>query len=424
MIWIFVILGLVALMSVLHGLATLFGVRRSTWLLHGAALVLVAVAWSAGHVTLLGWASLLFACVVELLLRLPRKTDQAQPSLIEQASAGDSADAAVAATGTAASLEASPAGIDDLKAGVLSQLTAGTVPEAQPGPAIDGGVPAQAGPPAPPFTTWVLLQRPWEAAGDVFFASLRRGGLRDAELRSKSPQEPLAVHVGAIDLHVTSESRRAPQSQLDYAAAQSWDWPDAASAISAHTAHVLLTTRTTVDTPRLDVVRLHCRAQAALAEFAPVVAVVWPDAGRLLPVSALSEPARSGQEVPSATASCINFRLFPFTEQASAEQPVADQAVGEPSSGGQPADRYVSDSVGLHAFGLPDVQVCTDGEPNEQVSAVLYQMADRIFAEGWAAGGDAILDLGELGRWQGARTPAFFAPEREVINLTPVSAKQ
>jgi hypothetical protein len=249
------------------------------------------------------------------------------------------------------------------------------------------------------FTTYALLGAPCEVAAEVFFASLRRGGLREAELlASPDGGKAIRVRVGEITLELASEAKRASQAEVNYAAAQSWDWPEAATMVSKHVAYVLLTTRTVERTPRSEIVRLHRRAQAALAEFAPVLAVLWPGAGRLTPASGRAEPTGDETDEPAPTAFCVNFRMFPPVE-------------GE-------AGPFVSDSVGLHAFGLPDVQIRGEQEPDDAVSAALYQAAERIFTEGCAIEEGAVLDLGDLGLWRASRVRSRFEPDREVIELT------
>ncbi|MFQ5425204.1 MAG: hypothetical protein ACE5F9_14660, partial [Phycisphaerae bacterium] len=132
------------------------------------------------------------------------------------------------------------------------------------------------------FTTHVLLSAAWRPVPDVVLASLRRAGQRDARLGAADAGDDAAViDVGPIRLEIVLVPDPVDRQALVDAAAQSWDWPEAADSVAGHAAHLVLTTRSPDDVPRAEVVRLHHRAQAALTEFAPALAAHWPDAGRL-----------------------------------------------------------------------------------------------------------------------------------------------
>ena len=125
-------------------------------------------------------------------------------------------------------------------------------------------------------------------------------------------QRGSAFRIGPTTLELLGVADPIPPAEIEYAASQSWEWPDASTAVSAHQAHILVTTRATIDVPRADIVRLHRRAHAALAEFAPVLGMMWRDAGRLIAPSASHNetsgasprdlayhPLRHFQDVPS-----------------------------------------------------------------------------------------------------------------------------
>ena len=90
-----------------------------------------------------------------------------------------------------------------------------------------------------------------------------------------------------------------------------------------------------------------------------------------------------------------------------------------PQSEARPG-QYVSDSVGLHAFGLPDVQIATETEPDETVSVALYRLVERFFCKGCEEQDGSEIDLADGGRWRVTRCRAVFPPDREVIELAPV----
>src|SRR5207249_1120664 len=122
---------------------------------------------------------------------------------------------------------------------------------------------------------------------------------------------------------------------------QTFDWPEADMVAANHHGHVIVTSHSPIDAGPRDVLRLHCRAHAAIGEFAPLSAVLLPEAGHLISPPTFLEARGSG---PDPTATCITFRTFSLAGQAT-----------------------LCDTVGLHAFGLPDLQLVVAGEPDEAI---------------------------------------------------------
>jgi hypothetical protein len=420
-IWGFVILGVVVSVPALEGLARgLIGRGRRTWRLETLVLLLVVGAWFAGHRTFTGWATLITAAILEAgILRSGRgAAGEQEVDLLpddkplvtrggEPAHLSGAVHSAPLPTGpTAAPLP------PDSRGGATAATTKplDSVPSPSEPPRAEAesrtdkeAEPAETPPPVETptraYSTCALLASACEVSAEVFFASLRRGGLREAELLpSPDGGRTIRIRAGGIALELTSEAKKAAQAEISYAASQSWDWPEAAAVVGKHAAYVAVTTRSPESAPRGEIVHLHCRAQAALAEFAPVLAVLWPGAGRLMPASSPTAPTTDDSPESAPTTLCVNFRMFTPPE-------------GE-------AGPFVSDSVGLHAFGLPDVQICGAREPDDAVSAVLYQIAERIFAEGCEIKDEDVLDLGELSSWRASRGRSRFEPDRDVIELT------
>jgi hypothetical protein len=207
---------------------------------------------------------------------------------------------------------------------------------------------------------------------------------------------PISIGVGDIRLGLRGVPRPMPRADFAYALSQSWDWPEAEQCAKAHKAHVIFTTQAGPSTPRAEVVALHKRAHAALGEFAQMLAVCWPAAGRLVP-PADAERTCSTQTWNSPAVPSINFRTFTLSDD--------------------PRGEFLSDTVGLHAFGLPDMEVATASEPDETVSAVLYKLADRFFSEGCAIQERTRLDLQSLGEWRATPAESSFKPHRRVLRL-------
>lgn len=394
MVWVFIIIGLITSGSALFRIARSVSAGRGSWPWEAVVLLPLAASWATGHTTALGWIALLLAFGVELLLWAAGSGVTSARNVRLAPPPGKLAPKAP---------KSKPA-----PGGSLNERSAAQEDEAAPADAVP--------PPRIVFTTIALLQGPRDVAPEVFHASLRRVGQRDAELRAEaddgaaagSSDQRVAVQAGVMILEVTAKVVPLSTAEVQAAAGQTWDWPQAAEVAVGHSAHVVLTSRSPVRTPRAEVVRLHWRAHAALAEFAPILAVLWRAAGKLTPVGAPAESAQTpngpGEAAPDALAAlgcCVSFRAYP-------------------AAGG--ADRYVSDTVGLHAFNLPDIQAVTEDPPDESVSGAIYELAYRFFTSGCDLREGQEWTCSRGGKWRASHRAARHAPPRNVLQLERCAA--
>ncbi len=255
------------------------------------------------------------------------------------------------------------------------------------------------------YVSVVLLRSLADMTPEVFNASLRRRGRRDAVIlpmamtRDSLPaaESAFQIALGEARLEVAPCGHPLESAQLDSAVAQSWDWPEVAASVAEHEAHIVLRSVWASNEDRAEVVRLHQAAHAALAEFTPVAAVLWPSAGRLTRSPAVSDPGLSTSEPADLPRVCISYRSCRLEQ---GDSPV-----------------FVSDTVGLCGFGLPDVQVITHTEPDSEVSSLVYDLAQRFFFMGGRLPAGQVWQ-GTSGAWAMARAKAICPPEREVIQLT------
>jgi hypothetical protein len=459
-IWVFAIIGLLTSASALYRLVTAVREENRSWPAEAVVLLLVVAAWIAQHTSTIGWVALLGALGIEArgwiairprgerspLLKPPLTdlgdpppdaepsnaalpAEQSPPESLPPECAGaegqeDEAKETTESVTDPADLEeraveAEDGGDHGTEPSLVEEDTADAEPDEvdDSGPAADTVIEETASRLALPidFTTVVLLNSAWEAAGEVFLASLRRTGQRDAELLTMVPddqgpgpaKERIMIRTGPMTLQLAGVPRPVGQDQIACAAAQSWDWPEASSSVAGHRAHVLLTTHSPAETPGVDIVHLHRRAHAALGEFSQVLAALWPEAGRLVPPAASlgstaqSPSAGAGQLEeggPAIAGCCVNFRVLPLEE---------------PEGG-----CFVADSLGLHAFGMPDIEIVTEGEPDESVSAVVYELAERFLAAGCSIEEGDEFSLDGKTNWRAERTQARFPPQRGVLQLT------
>lgn len=385
MLWLFVILGAVGLASALQGAVAGALARRFDF--HAAvALILLAAAWALGHSGLPGWCALGGALLVEAMRRVA-PSSAARPS--ESTAAGDLMRAAEPDAATGSPVDAhEPAAAGAGSAG---------------GASAEG---AAAGP--PPLTTIVLLSNSWQLAPSVLVASLRRCGERGAKLESPGEAGKGArISFGPVQFQIEYVPGTAGGAVIEEAAAQSWEWGEALETARRHVARIIVSSSLKAytgsgDASRECVLRLHCRMHQALAEFAPVVAILWPGAGRLLPPVRAGLLASEKRGFALAAATAVNFRTYP-------PEPGVIEA-------------FVSDSIGLDALGLSDLQLESPSEPDESVTRDLYALAQWQFETGGVPLDDVCWPSPD-GRWRLHGGTSAFGRSRPVMVLAaPPSA--
>lgn len=413
MIWIFVTIGMLAFASAVHGALTAVtedGRDAVGRMMHGIAGLLLIGAWATGHVTGIGWGCLAVAAAMEVGLRARSREFERRIAAQQAAREANPAihlesdpprgDGRAIRAATVRERRATPSAADG--SGMSENATAGESPGA-------GSAPA----PMPPFVTVVLLREAHQVTGDVFVASLRRAGRRDAQLTSAGSATTWQVRIG--DLTMEGSNQRGPLAadDLSEAAAQTFDWPEALETCRDHAGHIRLVTRASANASRAELVAVHRVAHEAIAEFAPVCGVLWEAARLLRPIARKASRGDHPRQLPSgqdpardavhdAMETCINFRVTPI----------------EADESGLP--RFVSDTVGLCAFGLPDIEIVTPGEPDERIARVLFHLAEEFFASGcdWQDG-DA-REIGPHGQWRCERRRSLLPPGREVAAFKSV----
>jgi len=87
------------------------------------------------------------------------------------------------------------------------------------------------------------------------------------------------------------------------------------------------------------------------------------------------------------------------------------------AAGDEPGEA-VMDSLGLHAFDLPDVEALISDTDPGAVAGSLYDIANRILKEGdHIADGDTVGPTAS-GHWRCRRATSRIAPQRPVLRLT------
>lgn len=376
MLWLFVILGVAAFTAAAFGFLSTWRVGSIYSGIHFVALFLVAVAWILSHGAAAGWTALLIGILLELV----------------------GWGRVIVATGvrsevpvhTAAESEIAPV---PSPAPEPPQIPLSPEPTQIP-PVLE--VPKTVPPPAISFESICLLSSVWQASPEVFLASLRRGGARDSLLTSDSPTR---YKVGKLELTLHHEPRPLSREVVDFSLIHTLDWPGAEESVKTHEAFIRFESHAPPQAPNNETIRLHVRAQQALLEFAPVIAVLWPSSGRLAPVALL----RSWQLDEMDPSVCLSFRRFELE--------------------GKDLGKTLCDTLGLHALGLHDIEIVVDGEPDESVASMLYEEARGRLIQGRDLKQDEQLFL-ESNRYNVELTRSTFPPDRPVARMNFASTDQ
>lgn len=169
---------------------------------------------------------------------------------------------------------------------------------------------------------------------------------------------------------------------------QTWDWPEAEQAVARVDSGVIVTELRVAGWSAQDRVNAVTRAVTALVEHTRPALVWWPQSQKV------SEPE---SVVADEVDGVLNVRFF--------------TVAGDD-------DAIVLDTLGLHVFGLPDLQChFRDREPGE-IAGLLYATALYLFDSGDVIGdGNTISGPADGERFVCRRETALLAPRREVLDV-------
>jgi hypothetical protein len=178
---------------------------------------------------------------------------------------------------------------------------------------------------------------------------------------------------------------------------QTWDWPDAAEVAHAATRSWLVSDLMASPLPAGERMALFVNAVAAVCEVAPVRAIVWLPAQKLIRPATLWRALAEAE--PDPLFAPVNVRMFNVTGRRKGET--------------------VMDTIGLGPLGLPDVQCHFVGLPPGRIAVFLHSVARYLFARGpvIASGHTVAGPDGE--RWRCRWADALVGPTRNVIDVEP-----
>jgi hypothetical protein len=234
-----------------------------------------------------------------------------------------------------------------------------------------------------------------------------QGVLGNVDIAGTGPQSTLfAARERGVTL---PDGQRAPVmlsvatadvGDLEASLGQSWDW-DLARDVTSRASHALavhdLVTLGLDSGPRLEFYDLFLRA---VLEEAPPIAMHWLASERIVEPREYLETTG----VERLTKGYINVRLFR----------VENRSAGE----------CVMDTLGLAAFGLPDLQCHFAALDPRTVARVLFNTAAYVFERGDVLeDGHTVEGTVPGSRWRCQHEMSLVAPERAVVDLHPGAAR-
>ena len=181
--------------------------------------------------------------------------------------------------------------------------------------------------------------------------------------------------------------KRFDRSDFSAAVEQTWDWEKAAGVIKRCKHRVLMGDVIGGGLPYRDRHRIVTAVAIAWTGLTRPAAIHWEPAACMVDPAALE--TRLGHH--------CNVRLFNVEGQA---------------------DRFVMDTLGLGAFGLPDLQVDFVGLDASRVAGWLYATGDHVFEQGDVIEDGNTVDGALPGeRWRCRHSMSLIDPQRVVIDV-------
>jgi Domain of unknown function (DUF4261) len=180
--------------------------------------------------------------------------------------------------------------------------------------------------------------------------------------------------------------------------AQTWDWPEKESIIRQCNHKIVFSDFLASDLDNITRLKLFNQSLLAVLKSVHCTAIHWVNSQKLVSPEILTS-ALNAVDVQDYLYGALNVRLFAMNEET-----------GE----------FLMDTLGMSAFGIPDLQCNFKGLNPEDVAGVLINYGYYIFEKGDViADGHTIQGITEDQKWHCNHQNSIIAPNRRVLNLDP-----
>jgi hypothetical protein len=203
---------------------------------------------------------------------------------------------------------------------------------------------------------------------------------------------------GGQPVGVTIERGDGPlnEDEVERALSGTRDWSGAGNAAHAHEARLVVSDRRAAGLNYKNRLRIFQDVVAAVCSCATPLAIRWRASGKLVNPLAMTRSPKPGEK-RDALAGALNVRLLLPPAGTSA--------------------RYVLDTLGLAALGLPDLEVLIRLENPQKVEPFVMSIARYIFDLGDVLPDGRVVKGPAGDRWVVKRSRASNIPAREVLTL-------
>jgi hypothetical protein len=237
-----------------------------------------------------------------------------------------------------------------------------------------------------------LVAEVWYAAAPDLADPALLAALRQVAPGADAQQDSITVPFGEVEPPLVTlimpASPLGEQGKRRPDVSQTWDWAEAEAAVARCSASVLVTEMLAEGWSAQDRVSALTRVLVALCRQTEAVAVHWPHSQRVCNPDALA---------PDDLTGILNVRFFSVAGD--------DEAM-------------VLDTLGLHVFGLPDLQCHFRGHEPGKIAGLLYATAVYVFDQGDVImNGNTISGIEPDERYVCRREISLLPPSRPVIDV-------
>lgn len=237
----------------------------------------------------------------------------------------------------------------------------------------------------------------------------------DAKLLDANPSTPLTAlvhpkhHVKLADAIIPAQTlvaaadKTPTQDVLESALQQSWEFPEARSAVQRCSTSVLVADVMSATLEYRTRLMLFQDCLRGVLDAVACAAIHWRPSGRIVDPATWNKEYDSKDPAQRFFAGAVNVRLFNIQ-----------------SSSGTSTGEIVMDTLGLAALGVVDLQCHFQGLDPSQVARLLYNTAWYLFCEGDViADGHTVEGVRRGSKWRCQHERALIGPERVVLDLNP-----